>query len=515
MFLICFFVVILNAQISLSIEPEPLDYALAQTHMLPLLQLKEKTVENLQNYAVSLKSRLSHIKLAIRQVKYLQKSTNSRSIFDKFKLIRFLYSDLEKWVDLLKENPGIREIDLSQSLRPKMPTKTDYNEGLYAMHRLQSTYRLDPAEMAMGLLGERKYRCKAWSALECLMVGSTYYLDEKFQGAERWFQLALEKYYENSKLFERFGFTRDFILRLLMKASQSSGRYKAALEYAKKGNSDSYWQEQISRLNNLSRQPDLVKHKERKNTYLFKPACRMEYPDKQSLHCRYLSSTPFLKLAPIQMEELNIEPPVNMYHNLVNEREISVLKNLSRPYLKRSQFLTKENKVIKDFSNSRTCKTFSLQDTVDEKLIKNLNQRITDVTGLSVLESEELKLTNYGIGGHLYEHHDASNDLSHTFWKSGNRIITALFYVILYISLIYIDFNFQFNSQLSDVLQGGETLFPHLDLRVHTRKGSLLVWYNLLLNGSVDWRLQHISCPILMGDKWRKFIKVHKRFNIF
>ncbi|XP_037720523.1 prolyl 4-hydroxylase subunit alpha-1-like isoform X3 [Drosophila subpulchrella] len=55
---------------------------------------------------------------------------------------------------------------------------------------------------------------------------------------------------------------------------------------------------------------------------------------------------------------------------------------------------------------------------------------------------------------------------------------------------------------LSDVELGGETVFPFLDLRVPAQKGSLVVWYNLFLNGTSDWRVVHISCPILMGDKW-------------
>nr|XP_017030873.1 prolyl 4-hydroxylase subunit alpha-2-like [Drosophila kikkawai] len=451
--------------------------------MLPLLQLKEKAVGNLKNYAISLKNRLMYIKLAIDQVKCLKKSTNSTSIFDKFKLTRLLHFDLKKWVEILKENPAIKEIAISQSLRPKMASKIDYYEGLYAINRLQSTYRLEHTEMANGLLGERQYRTKPWSSLECLMVGYVFYLDEKFQGAERWFQLALERYFKNPKLFEIFGWNRDLILKLLMKASQSSGRYKAALGYAERAKSNCYWQEQITRLKNLSMQPEVLKPAEPKNKYKYKPACRMQYPDKHNLHCRYLKSSPFLKLAPIQVEELNLEPPINMYHNLINEKEISVLKNLSSAHLKRSQFVTEDNTLVKDFSNLRTCKTMRLQENVNEKLLKNLNQRITDATGLSVLESEELQLTNYGIGGHLYEHQDASFNLSSEFWNSGNRVITALFY-------------------LSDVAQGGETLFPHLDLRVHTQKGSLLVWDNLLLNGSIDWRVEHISCPILMGDKW-------------
>ncbi|XP_041674295.1 prolyl 4-hydroxylase subunit alpha-2-like [Drosophila eugracilis] len=297
-----------------------------------------------------------------------------------------------------------------------MPTKTDYNEALYGMYRLQTTYRLDPVEI-----------CKKLNALDCLMIGSIHYLDENFQGAERWFQLALKKYYtdSNSKQFDIFGYSKDFILKLLMKAAKSSGRYKTALEYAEKG----------------------------------------------------------LHLAPIKSEELNLDPPINMYHNLIHDEEIEMLKTLSNPHLKRSQFYTSSDEVIEDFSNLRTCKTVRLKDDVHYGLLKNLNQRVTDATGLSVKESEDLQISNYGIGGHLYEHEDSSQSTEADFWTSGNRIITALYY-------------------LSEVEQGGETVFPFLDLRVRTQKGSLLVWYNLLSNGTSDWRVTHVSCPIIKGDKW-------------
>lgn len=65
---------------------------------------------------------------------------------------------MKKLVNLLKETPGLKEIVKSQSLHQRMPTKTDFKEGLYAINRLQSTYRLDPAEMANGLLGGKQYR---------------------------------------------------------------------------------------------------------------------------------------------------------------------------------------------------------------------------------------------------------------------------------------------------------------------------------------------------------------------
>ncbi|KAI8041517.1 prolyl 4-hydroxylase subunit alpha-2 [Drosophila gunungcola] len=490
---ICVFIFLVNG-IGLSFE-EPIEpsnlshgYALSHSHMLPLLSLREKATENLQNYAMVLTKQLSNIKLAINKLENLLNRQHSSNPYDTFKLARLLHFDWPNWLHYLKRKHGIEEIANLQDLRHKMPTKIDYKEALYAIHRLQSTYRLDPAEMSIGLLRGKKYRFKKLSALEYLVLGSVYYLDEKFQRAEQWFQLALENYYkdQNSKKFDIFGCSNDFILKLLMKAAQSSGRYKAALGYAEKAlildQSHSFWQQQIPRLKNLSSIPEVLKP-EHPNRYLFKPACLMEYPAKKHLRCHLLHSSPFLLLAPIKVEELNHDPPIKMYHNLINNEEILLLKTLSNPHLKRSMFYTSADKIIEDFSNLRTCKTMRLKDNVDHTLMNNLNERIMDATGLSVKESEELQITNYGIAGHLFEHEDASESTDSTFWTSGNRIITALYY-------------------MSDVEQGGETVFPYLDLRVRTQKGSLLVWYNLLLNGTIDWRVTHVSCPIIMGDKW-------------
>ncbi|XP_017058869.1 prolyl 4-hydroxylase subunit alpha-2-like [Drosophila ficusphila] len=469
---------------------------------MPLLALKEQAVKTLRNYVLVLTNRLSQIKLFINQLEELLKSKRFVNPFLTFKVHRMLYLDCKKWLNVLKEKQGLKEIAHLQGLRHNMPTKIDYEEAIFGMNRLQSTYKLDPAEMSVGFLRGKQYRCKKLSYLDCLTIGYGDDLEKKFQSAERWFKLALQKYYSEpkSRALKIFGWSDDIILRLLMKATQSSGRYKDALQYAKKGlslgYSQTHWQDQVSRLKNLSSKPEVLKPEE-PNQFLFKPACLMEYPAKSNLHCRLLRSTPFLQLAPIKAEELSLDPSINIYHNLIDDREIALLKNLSNPHLSRSKFYTYEGKVVVDFSNLRTCKTMRLKDNVDHKLMKNLNQRIMDATGLSMAESEELQISNYGIGGHLYEHEDASRSSGGSFWKSGHRIITALYY-------------------LSDVEQGGETVFPFVGIRVRTQKGSLLVWNNLVLNGTSDWRSVHISCPILMGDKWiaTKWFREHAQMFI-
>ncbi|XP_016955266.2 prolyl 4-hydroxylase subunit alpha-2-like [Drosophila biarmipes] len=463
-------------------------YALSHAHLMPLLSLKEEVTGNLRNYATVLTKRLTQVKLAIKHVENLVRSKQSQNALVTFKEIREFYYDWGKWLTFLKEKHGHKEISKLKSLRNSMPTKIDHDEALYGIHRLQTTYKLDPAELSNGLIKGKQYKYKKFNAADCLMTGSVFYLNENFQDAERWFQMALEKYYNdpNSKQFDIFGWSEDFILKLLMKAAQSSGRYKAALEYAEKAlvidRSRTFWQQQIPRLKNLSSSPEYPKP-EKVDEYLFKPACRMEYPAKKYLRCHLLFSSPFLKLAPIKVEELNLDPPINIYHNLINNEEIVLLKALSTPHLKRSLFYSETNLVIEDFSNLRTCKTVRLKDSDHHSLMKKLNQRITDATSLSVVQSEDLQISNYGIAGHLYEHQDSGKSPEGTFWVSGNRVITALYY-------------------LSDVELGGETVFPFLDLRVRTQKGSLLVWYNLLLNGTSDWRVRHASCPILKGDKW-------------
>lgn len=69
-----------------------------------------------------------------------------------------------------------------------------------------------------------------------------------------------------------------------------------------------------------------------------------------------------------------------------------------------------------------------------------------NVTGLSVSESDELQISNYGIGDCDYEHQDSSDKLDSDFYCQ----------ILLLINLFY----------LSNVQVGREMIFLFLDLRV-------------------------------------------------
>lgn len=59
---------------------------------------------------------------------------------------------------------------------------------------------------------------------------------------------------------------------------------------------------------------------------------------------------------------------------------------------------------------------------------------------------------------------------------------------------------------MSDVAQGGGTVFPELGLSVKPKKGTGVFWFNLFPSGDGNYATRHAACPVLQGSKWGKYI---------
>lgn len=68
-------------------------------------------------------------------------------------------------------------------------------------------------------------------------------------------------------------------------------------------------------------------------------------------------------------------------------------------------------------ANYRISKTAWLKRT-DHDTIEKIYQRVGDVTGLNMETSEELQVSNYGIGGHYEPHFDFARVKSHKIYFS-------------------------------------------------------------------------------------------------
>lgn len=116
---------------------------------------------------------------------------------------------------------------------------------------------------------------------------------------------------------------------------------------------------------------------------------------------------------------------------------------------------------------------------------------MSDLLGVPMENFESLEFLRYGPGQHYKEHQDTEDVLESRQVGSGMRVLTVFLY-------------------LSDVEDGGATLFPRARLKVHPKKGKIVVWANVQSN---FWKstgmAQHAAEPVNRGLKVAANFWVH------
>ncbi|XP_030020588.1 prolyl 4-hydroxylase subunit alpha-2 isoform X2 [Manduca sexta] len=481
----------------------------------PLLETHKRIIDDLDFYIQKEQKRL----MILKQHLDLYKEEHERAMEDipnylgnpinAFTLIKRLTTDLDLIEDSIKIGTEyIKNITINHE-DVKYPTLEDLTGAAQALTRLQVTYNLNVRDLSEGMLNGVSYSDRtSMTASDCYELGRALYNEKDYENSLSWMKEALRKYKNENK---RYQFTEADILEYIGFSYYLKGDAKTAIEWTKKllaidpkhprakGNIPHYQKALADQAADLKkkqrgdtgeetqdeeRKKKLSAYEKERRTY--EALCRGEMVIPQEiakrLKCWYLTENhPFLKLAPIKVEQSYITPDVFIFHEVLSDSEIEHIKAMAKPRFKRAVVHDPRTGELVP-AHYRIGKSAWLRDD-EADVIARVSRRVSDMTGLSMDFAEELQVVNYGIGGHYEPHYDFARK-EHAFDKvSGNRIATVLFY-------------------MSEVAQGGATVFTELGLSLFPVKRAAAFWLNLHPSGEGDLATRHAACPVLRGSKW-------------
>lgn len=141
-------------------------------------------------------------------------------------------------------------------------------------------------------------------------------------------------------------------------------------------------------------------------------------------------------------------------------------------------------------NNNRKSKTtwFKLYENEIETKCSNIAKKLTKKNDCNL---EQLQLVYYDTGGYFKPHHDTTKD------TNIDTIVTSREYTLL----IY----------LNDIEEGGETVFPYLNLEIKPKKGKGILFRTLDDNDEIIEESLHGGKPVIKGEKWICNKWIHNR----
>ncbi|MGN1385643.1 MAG: 2OG-Fe(II) oxygenase [Bacillus sp. (in: firmicutes)] len=169
------------------------------------------------------------------------------------------------------------------------------------------------------------------------------------------------------------------------------------------------------------------------------------------------------------------EPLIVVLENVLSAEECDELILLSKDKMQRSKIgATREVNAIRTSSGS-----FIEED--EHPSIIAIEKRISEIMNIPVDHGEGLHILHYAPGQEYKAHYDYFSASSKV--ASNNRISTLVMY-------------------LNDVEEGGETVFPKLNLSVHPKKGMAVYFEYFYQEQELNENTLHAGIPVIKGEKW-------------
>ena len=176
----------------------------------------------------------------------------------------------------------------------------------------------------------------------------------------------------------------------------------------------------------------------------------------------------------VEATVLHQEPLIVRFERLLSDDECRQLIEAAAPRLEESRLV---NKIVSEIRTSRGM----FFEEEESPLIRRIEYRVSQLMNVPVEHAEGLQVLHYGPGQEYREHYDFFGRNSPA--ARNNRISTLIIY-------------------LNDVEEGGETVFPLLQLAVKPKRGSALYFEYFYRNQELNDLTLHSSAPVVRGEKW-------------
>lgn len=187
-----------------------------------------------------------------------------------------------------------------------------------------------------------------------------------------------------------------------------------------------------------------------------------------------LDANPAVKRAPIEAAQVYYHP--DFLDRATCDRLVAMIDASRRP----STLLSDRND--QGFRTSESCDMDRWSPQVQP-----IDEAIARLLGIDPDFGETMQGQRYAPGQQFRAHHDYFHE-SESYWQrmqqeGGQRTWTAMIY-------------------LSGVEDGGATWFPQAGIKVAPRRGLLLAWNNMKLDGSPNELTIHEGMPVAAGVKY-------------
>ncbi|KAL2512094.1 putative prolyl 4-hydroxylase 9 [Abeliophyllum distichum] len=200
----------------------------------------------------------------------------------------------------------------------------------------------------------------------------------------------------------------------------------------------------------------------------------------------------------ISFQVLSWRPRALYFPNFVTAKQCQSIIEIAKSNLKPSGLALRKGETAESTKGIRTSSgTFISASDDSTGVLDIVERKIARATMIPRSHGEAFNVLRYEIGQRYVAHYDAFNPAEYG-QRSSQRIASFLVY-------------------LSDVEEGGETMFPYenganmgvgydykrcIGLKVKPRQGDGLLFYSLFPNGTIDKTSLHGSCPVIKGEKW-------------